>query len=66
MEPSKQSSEMAGFTGLTTMRPKYEAPVISVMNEAEVLIAFQMSAAKIGAAGCWRTGCNNSAAEENS
>lgn len=46
-------------------RPQYQAPAIRVMNESEVLIAFQMSAAKIGAAGCWWAACNNSPVEEN-
>jgi len=46
-------------------RPKYQVPSIQPMNESEILIAFQMSAAKIGAAGCWWAGCNNSPVEEN-
>jgi hypothetical protein len=34
---------------------KYETPKITVMDEAEVLKAFQMTAAQISAAGCWWT-----------
>ena len=40
-----------------TGKPKYERPTVIVMNETEVLKAFQMTAAKISAAGCWWTGC---------
>ena len=52
-------------TGATDSRPKYQAPSMKAMNESEILIAFQMSATKIGAAGCWWAACNNSAVEEN-
>jgi hypothetical protein len=38
---------------------------MKVMNESEVLVAFQMSATKIGAAGCWWTTCNSSPVEED-
>lgn len=48
-----------------TVRPKYQTPSMKVMNEAEVLVAFQMSATKIGAAGCWWGTCNTNSAEEN-
>ena len=47
------------------LKPKYQAPSMKVMTESEVLVAFQMSATKIGAAGCWWTACNNSPVEEN-
>ena len=40
-----------------TTRLKYEAPTIQVMDEFDVLKAFQMTAAKISSAGCWWTGC---------
>jgi hypothetical protein len=51
---------------ITGVRPKYQTPSMKVMNESDVLVAFQMSATKIGAAGCWWTGCNSSPVEENS
>jgi hypothetical protein len=38
------------------MKPNYETPKITAMNENEVLRAFQMTAAQISAAGCWWTG----------
>jgi len=47
------------------LRPKYQAPSMKVMTESEVLVSFQMSATKIGAAGCWWAACNNSPVEEN-
>jgi len=34
-------------------RPPYEAPRITVMEDEEVLKAFQMTALEISAAGCW-------------
>ena len=46
-------------------RAQYRAPSMKVMNESEVLVAFQMSATKIGAAGCWWTTCNSSPVEED-
>jgi hypothetical protein len=33
--------------------PKYVAPTITVMSDEEVLRAFQMTAAQIGAAAVW-------------
>ena len=33
----------------------YQAPIVRVMTEDEVLAAFQMTAAEISAAGCWWT-----------
>jgi len=33
--------------------PKYETPTITVMSDEEVLRAFQMTAAQIGAAAVW-------------
>ena len=36
-----------------SVRPKYETPRIRIMDESEVLRAFQMTAAEISAAGCW-------------
>jgi hypothetical protein len=37
---------------------------MKVMSESDVMIAFQMSATRIGAAGCWWTACNNSPVED--
>jgi hypothetical protein len=34
-------------------RPLYESPRITVMQDEEVLKAFQMTALEISAAGCW-------------
>jgi len=36
--------------------PRYERPTITVMNDEEVLRAFQMTAAQIGAAATWWSG----------
>lgn len=36
--------------------PKYERPTITVMTDDEVLRAFQMTAAQIGAAAVWWSG----------
>ena len=36
-------------------KPKYESPTITVMSDEEVLRAFQMTAAQIGAAAVWWT-----------
>lgn len=33
--------------------PKYEPPRITIMQDEEVLKAFQMTALEISAAGCW-------------
>jgi hypothetical protein len=41
----------SGAHGVTT--PKYERPSIKVMTDEEVLRAFQMTAAQIGAAATW-------------
>jgi hypothetical protein len=60
--------KLTGVSGLVSAdatRPQYEVPSIRVMDESEVLIAFQMSAARIGAAGCWWAACNFSPVEEN-
>ncbi len=38
-------------------RPEYVAPTIRILSEDEVLAAFQMTAAKISAAGCWWGAC---------
>ncbi|HUO90291.1 MAG TPA: hypothetical protein VMU08_14045 [Rhizomicrobium sp.] len=35
--------------------PKYERPTVVVMSDEEVLRAFQMTAAQIGAAATWWT-----------
>jgi hypothetical protein len=35
--------------------PQYERPEVEVMNDEEVLRAFQMTAAQISSAGCWWT-----------
>jgi len=40
-------------------RPDYVPPTIRILNEDEVLAAFQMTAAKISAAGCWWGSCPN-------
>jgi hypothetical protein len=41
----------------TEGRRAYQAPSIKAMNETQVLEVFQMTAAKISAAGCWWTTC---------
>jgi hypothetical protein len=46
-DPRLQSMEAA------VDRPPYEAPRITVMEDEEVLKAFQMTALEISAAGCW-------------
>lgn len=33
--------------------PQYECPKVTVMDDEEVLRAFQMTAAQISSAGCW-------------
>lgn len=38
-------------------RPHYTKPSMRVMDETEILSAFQMTAAKISAAGCWWGSC---------
>jgi hypothetical protein len=38
-------------------RPQYVKPSMRIMNETEILSAFQMTAAKISAAGCWWGSC---------
>lgn len=38
-------------------KPTYERPTLKVMNQDEVLEAFQMTATEISAAGCWWNGC---------
>lgn len=35
----------------------YVKPTLRVMTENEILVAFQMTAAKISAAGCWWGSC---------
>ena len=35
----------------------YSAPLVRAMTEDEVLVAFQMTAAEISAAGCWWSAC---------
>jgi len=39
--------------GVAVDRPRYEPPRITVMEDEEVLKAFQMTALEISAAGCW-------------
>jgi hypothetical protein len=34
-------------------RPPYETPRLTIMEDEEVLKAFQMTALEISAAGCW-------------
>lgn len=66
MKPVVDAGGVTGSVDSGVRRPRYEAPSMRVMNESDVLIAFQMSATKIGAAGCWwATACNMSGAEEN-
>lgn len=43
--------------GIETALPEYVAPTMRALNENEVLTAFQMTAAKISAAGCWWGSC---------
>jgi hypothetical protein len=38
--------------------PPYEAPRITIMEDEEVLKAFQMTALEISAAGCWWAASN--------
>ena len=38
-------------------KPAYERPTLKVMNQDEVLEAFQMTSAEISAAGCWWGSC---------
>jgi len=38
-------------------KPHYERPTLKIMNQDEVLQAFQVSAAEISAAGCWWNTC---------
>ena len=38
-------------------KPQYERPALMVMNQEEVLQAFQISATEISAAGCWWNPC---------
>jgi hypothetical protein len=64
MKPVVDAVGATGSVGSDVRRPSYEAPSMKVMTEADVLIAFQMSATRIGAAGCWWTTCNNSPVEE--
>ena len=40
-------------------QPSYSRPTIREMSEKEILAAFQMTAAKISAAGCWWGSCPN-------
>jgi hypothetical protein len=37
----------------TAGKPPYETPRLTVMEDEEVLKAFQMTALEISAAGCW-------------
>jgi hypothetical protein len=39
------------------VRLSYIKPTVKIMNETEILAAFQMTAAKISAAGCWWGSC---------
>jgi hypothetical protein len=54
--PSKNSIAAAAESD---NRPAYVKPTLTIMSEAEILATFQMTAAKISAAGCWwgTTGC---------
>ena len=42
----------------TPYLPQYERPKVTVMNDEEVLRAFQMTAAEISSAGCWWSNAN--------
>jgi len=39
-------------------RRLYVQPTLRVMDEGEILAAFQMTAARISAAGCWWGSCS--------
>ncbi len=41
------------MTSDTSTKPKYEAPSVKVMDESEVLTAFQVTAAGTGASMWW-------------
>lgn len=58
------SSGIDSAAATDTRRLTYQPPSMKVMSESELLVAFQMSAARISAAGCWWTACNNSPVEE--
>ena len=59
MKQEIHTTDITGPMDVDAPRPKYQVPSMKVMNESEVLVAFQMSAAKIGAAGCWWGTCNS-------
>jgi hypothetical protein len=40
------------------VRRPYVQPTLRVMDESEILAAFQMTAARISAAGCWWGSCS--------
>jgi len=40
------------------VRRVYVQPTLRVMDESEILAAFQMTAARISAAGCWWGACS--------
>jgi hypothetical protein len=50
----KNNNESAVFAAAVDA-PAYEAPTVRVMSDEEVLRAFQMTAAQIGAAAVWWT-----------
>jgi hypothetical protein len=52
----KQGNQVIETHETAGHRP-YQAPSIKAMNETQVLEVFQMTAAKISAAGCWWTTC---------
>lgn len=49
---SKAIREAAG-----AQKPVYQRPTLKVMEQDEVLEAFQMTATEISAAGCWWNSC---------
>lgn len=42
---------------VSAQKPVYERPSLRMMNQDEVLEAFQMTATEISAAGCWWNVC---------
>lgn len=52
-EDFAMDDEKEMMTSETSAKPKYEAPMVRVMNESEVLSAFQVTAAGTGASMWW-------------
>ena len=49
--------ERTGSETRAEVLPAYEPPTLTVMEQDEVLNAFQMTAQEISAAGCWWSSC---------